>query len=109
MDGDLLAGTAFGLFRLRDGRPQLIAGTEQHTVFALTRSAADPARVWMGLDDGLAAIRREGSVWRYEGRVEAVRGEVRDFMTGTPSLSTPFLNDRQHNLYVGAGIVVRWK
>jgi len=39
----------------------------------------------------------------------SVRGEVRDFMTGTPSFSTPFLNDRQHNLYVGAGIVVRWK
>ena len=39
----------------------------------------------------------------------SVRGEVRDFMTGTPSFSTPFLNDRQHNLYVGVGIVVRWK
>ena len=38
----------------------------------------------------------------------AVRGEVRDFMTGTPSFSTPFLNDRQHNLYVGAGIVLKW-
>ncbi len=37
----------------------------------------------------------------------SVRGEVRDFMTGTPSFSSPFLNDRQHNLYVGAGIVIR--
>jgi opacity protein-like surface antigen len=38
----------------------------------------------------------------------SVRGEVRDFMTGTPSFSTPFLNDRQHNLYVGVGIVLKF-
>jgi opacity protein-like surface antigen len=55
-------------------------------------------------------------VFNYGGGVDlnvlgpiSVRGEVRDFMTGTPSFSTPFLNDRQHNLYVGVGIVVRWK
>jgi len=55
-------------------------------------------------------------VFNYGGGVDlnvlgpiSVRGEVRDFMTGTPSFSTPFLNDRQHNLFVGAGIVVRWK
>lgn len=38
----------------------------------------------------------------------SIRGEVRDFMTGTPSFSTPFLNDRQHNLFVGVGIVLRF-
>lgn len=38
----------------------------------------------------------------------SVRGEVRDFMTGTPSFSSPFLNDRQHNLFIGAGIVLRF-
>ena len=38
----------------------------------------------------------------------SVRGEARDFMTGTPSFSTPFLNDRQHNLFVGAGIVLKF-
>ena len=55
-------------------------------------------------------------VFNYGGGVDlnvlgpiSVRGEVRDFMTGTPSFSTPFLNDRKHNLFVGAGIVVRWK
>ena len=55
-------------------------------------------------------------VFNYGGGVDmnllgpiSVRGEVRDFMTGTPSFSTPFLNDRQHNLFVGVGIVVRWK
>jgi hypothetical protein len=38
----------------------------------------------------------------------SLRGEVRDFMTGTPNFSAPFLNDRQHNLYIGAGIVLKW-
>jgi len=55
-------------------------------------------------------------VFNYGGGVDlnvlgpiSVRGEARDFMTGNPSFSTPFLNDRKHNLFVGAGIVVRWK
>src|SRR5262245_15477951 len=39
----------------------------------------------------------------------SLRGEVRDFMTGTPNFGAPFLNDRQHNLYIGAGIVLKWK
>jgi len=39
----------------------------------------------------------------------SVRGEVRDFVTGSPSFSRPFLTDRQHNIFVGGGIVVRWK
>lgn len=39
----------------------------------------------------------------------AVRGEVRDFVTGNPSFSSPFLTDKQHNIFVGGGIVVKWK
>lgn len=38
----------------------------------------------------------------------SVRGEVRDFMTGNPSFSSPFLSGKQHNLYVGAGIVLKF-
>lgn len=38
----------------------------------------------------------------------SIRGEVRDFMTGTPDFSAPFLNDRQHNIFVGGGIVLRF-
>ena len=54
-------------------------------------------------------------VFNYGGGVDlnilgplSIRGEVRDFMTGTPSFGTPFLNDRQHNLFVGGGIVLRF-
>jgi hypothetical protein len=38
----------------------------------------------------------------------SIRGEVRDFITGNPSFSSPFLSGKQHNLYVGAGIVLRF-
>jgi len=39
----------------------------------------------------------------------AVRGEVRDFVTGNPSFSAPFLTNKQHNIFVGGGVVVKWK
>lgn len=39
----------------------------------------------------------------------AVRGEVRDFVTGNPSFSAPFLTNKQHNVFVGGGVVVKWK
>ncbi len=38
----------------------------------------------------------------------SVRGEVRDYVTGNPSFSRPFLTDRQHNIFIAGGIVVRW-
>ena len=60
---------------------------------------------------------REVSTWvfNYGGGVDlnvigplAIRGEIRDFITGSPSLNAPFLNDRQHNVTAAAGLVVRW-
>ncbi len=39
----------------------------------------------------------------------AARGEVRDFITGNPSFSTPFLTNKQHNIFVAGGVVVKWK
>jgi opacity protein-like surface antigen len=54
-------------------------------------------------------------VFNYGGGVDlnilgplSIRGEVRDYMTGTPNFGAPFLNDRQHNLFIGAGIVLRF-
>lgn len=60
---------------------------------------------------------REVSTWvfNYGGGVDlnvigpiAVRGEIRDFITGSPSLNAPFLNDKQHNVTAAAGLVLRW-
>lgn len=38
----------------------------------------------------------------------ALRGEIRDFITGNPQFSTPFLTDKQHNVFVAGGVVIRW-
>ncbi|HEX6863483.1 MAG TPA: hypothetical protein VF414_11740, partial [Thermoanaerobaculia bacterium] len=73
---DLLVGTAFGIFRIRGDEPAEAILFENRTVFALTRSAKDPGRVWVGTQDGLASIRREESGWRSEGPVAGVPREV---------------------------------
>lgn len=75
---DLLAGTAYGLYVIQGGgAPRLLPGVGQRTVYLLAPSPADPARVWVGTEDGLEAIRKEGSVWRHEGTVEGAPREVR--------------------------------
>lgn len=40
--------------------------------------------------------------------VVALRGEIRDFITGKASLNAPFLTERQHNVMAAAGLVLRW-
>jgi diguanylate cyclase (GGDEF)-like protein len=74
---DLLIGTSDGVFRLRGDGPPVEKIGEESTVYGLRRSDADPDRVWMALSEGLAAIRRQGDGWRFEGRVEKLDGELR--------------------------------
>lgn len=38
----------------------------------------------------------------------ALRGEVRDFYSGSPALTIPALRDRQHNLVISGGLVIRF-
>jgi opacity protein-like surface antigen len=38
----------------------------------------------------------------------SVRGEVRDFYSGTPKFNTSLLNDKQQNVLVSAGVVLRF-
>ncbi len=65
---DLLAGTAAGVFAIRGGTARLVPGTEKGTTaYVLARSSTDPDRVWLGREDGLATLRRDGSGWRFEG------------------------------------------
>ena len=74
---DLLVGTAFGIFVIRDGAPpREIPGTDLRTAYVLAPSA-DPDRVWVGTGDGLSVLRRDPGGWRSEGMVEGVPREVR--------------------------------
>ena len=95
-DGDLLIGTAFGL-QVLPGDPgpeagallagaglQTLPGT-QRTVYALASSRSQPGRIWVGTDDGLAALRRDRASpagWRFEGMIDEGAGEVRSIVEG---------------------------
>src|SRR6185295_4328241 len=74
---DLLAGAYHGIFVVRDGSVQAVPGTERSTTFVLQPSRANPQRVWVGMTDGLAAVRREAQGWRFEGMIGDLRAEVR--------------------------------
>lgn len=78
----LLVGGMHGVLAIDDGAPVLIWPADQ-TVFSLMRSRRDPARVFVGLQNGLASIRWDGRRWRDEGRIEGVGDEVRS-MQGLP-------------------------
>ncbi len=86
--GDLLVGTATGIFALgaassgAGGPPREIAGTEAFTSYVLAESRRTPGRVWIGADRGLAAVRREGGAWRFEGMVPGIANEVRSIVPG---------------------------
>ncbi len=54
-------------------------------------------------------------VFNYGGGVDvpifphiALRGELRDFIAGTPKLNSQLFEKREHNVFVGGGVVVRW-
>jgi len=85
-DEDLLVGEAFGIHVLRGGgSPRALPGTPQRTVFALERSRAQPDRVWVGLEKGFAALRRDRGTpegWRFEGMIDPALREVRTIVEG---------------------------
>ncbi len=90
VDDDLLAGVAFGVFSIgpasigpeATASPRRVAGSEEKTAYALTRSRAEPGRVWMGTEDGLVALRRDSAGWRLEAKVAGVADEVRGILEG---------------------------
>ena len=68
-----------GLYEIQDLKTAVIKAPEDGTYRAafLLRSKADPTRMWVGLFDGLASFRRVNGKWVDEGRIEAIRDEVR--------------------------------
>jgi diguanylate cyclase (GGDEF)-like protein len=79
---DLLVGTAFGVYRIRGGELRRVAGTEGRTAYVLVPSRRDPRHVWVGTEDGLAAIRREGTGWRFKGLIAGAPREVYSIVEG---------------------------
>jgi diguanylate cyclase (GGDEF)-like protein len=93
VDDDLLAGMAFGIFSIGPGSigpgaiatPRRVPGSDEKTTFALARSRAEPSRVWIGTEEGLAAIRRtpgDAGEWRFEAKVAGITQEVRGIVEG---------------------------
>lgn len=78
----LLAATAFGVFQVDDSPPArrppaALPGTDQKTAFVLARARRDPDRVWIGMTDGLLAVRRQGGAWILEGAMPGFDDQVR--------------------------------
>lgn len=54
-------------------------------------------------------------VWNFGGGLDyriigpvTLRGEVRDFVVGTPRFNVNFVDNKQHNLFVAAGVVLKF-
>jgi signal transduction histidine kinase/CheY-like chemotaxis protein/ligand-binding sensor domain-containing protein len=74
----LVVGCTAGLYQIdgTTGRPiSALDGTRRVSV--LLRSKVVPARLWVGLFDGLASYRRENGRWIDEGRVPEIADQVR--------------------------------
>jgi len=75
----LLVATSDGVFEI-DGETATIVRPSVARSFnasVLVRSKKDPSRVYVGLFDGLASLRRVGGRWVDEGRVAGISDEVR--------------------------------
>ncbi len=88
----LLIGGAPGIARLEGGRLSWVIRNNAVRVEAMTRSLADPDRIWCSHEGGLRSIRYVDGEWRDEGLVSAYRGPARDVAEapdGTLWLGTP--------------------
>ena len=76
VDGELLAGTSKGIYRVTPGAPlQLIVPIERE-LYDMYRSPSDPSRVWLAHGDGAGSIRKVNGTWMYEGLVPGVDHET---------------------------------
>jgi signal transduction histidine kinase/DNA-binding response OmpR family regulator/ligand-binding sensor domain-containing protein len=75
----LLLSASDGLFRVEGDRAIPIVASQNRSFgpFVTHQSKIDPARVWVGLADGLASVRWTNGQWVNEGRVPDIRDQVR--------------------------------
>jgi len=75
----LLLSASDGLYRIDGERalPIVTSSNRSFGAFVTHQSRIDPYRVWVGLADGLASVRWTNGKWINEGRVTAIRDQVR--------------------------------
>lgn len=75
----LLLAASDGVYQIRGSvaTPIVESLNRSFGAFVMRRSSVDPARVWVGLTDGLASIRWTGRGWVNEGRVADITDQVR--------------------------------
>jgi len=76
MDRSLLVATNAGVFEIGDGHVKLVRASVQNTV-SLLQSKQDAARVFVGMQDGIASLRLESERWVDEGQIPGIADEVR--------------------------------
>ena len=60
-NGDLLVGTFGGIWLVRGtAAPVKIEGTDDYLVYSMRASQSDPSLIWLGMDAGVAKLRRDG-------------------------------------------------
>ncbi len=88
VDGDLLAGGNNGLYRIEETRARDLG--LKITVFSLHHSLRHPDRIYVGMRDGLAVLRRKNGTWQDFARVPDIYEEIR-----------AIVEDDQGNLWLG--------
>ncbi len=75
----LLLSASDGLYRINGDQaiPIVSSQNRSFSAFVTHQSRIDPARVWVGLADGLASVRWTSGQWVNEGRVPGIRDQVR--------------------------------
>ena len=74
----LLVANNAGVYEIEDAGPKLVLRSPAPSL-ALLRSARDPSRVFVGLQNGLASMRREGGRWVDEGKIPGITDRTRSF------------------------------
>ncbi|EIL92262.1 histidine kinase [Rhodanobacter fulvus Jip2] len=80
MGDSLLAATSQGVVEVSNVVAKPCAApvcTSGDVAFSLLRSIRDPSRVFVGLRNGLAVMRRDGDKWIDEGRIPGISGDIR--------------------------------
>ncbi len=77
----LLVATDDGVFSIKSGHARIVKRSrgESFRAYSLHRSKQNPSRVFVGLIDGLAALRYDGSRWIDEGRLPGIIESIRNF------------------------------